>query len=597
MVYGDNRDDSRQHLSNTARQAHRITLPGSTGKRVLEKSRARLFLIAVVFACCFIAVGLRTLDVAVLRGLFSDAEETVGKTSANALLPRAEITDRNGIVIATSLKTLSLFANPQLVKNPKKLARKLIKILPDENEAKLAKQLGSGHKFIWVKRQLTPKQQKQVNDLGEPALDFLPEYKRIYPYGPLFAHVLGYVDVDGKGMAGLERGLNDQLTSKGETAESVPVSLDMRIQAIVREEVKNAIDEFKALGGLGIVMDVKTGEVLAMSSLPDYDPHEPGRASDDAKFNRATLGVYEMGSTFKTFTMAVALETGIATMQSSFDATRPIYIGKFRISDAHPENRWMTVPEIFAYSSNIGTVRVIQQVGAERQQAYLRSLGLFKPVDMEVKEAAKPLLPNPWRQVNMMTVAYGHGLAVTPMHLVRAFASLVGYGRLLPVTFVKDGNKDKPQGEILLSRKNVKNIRHLLRLVVEHGTGSKGEAPGYYVGGKTGTAEKLAENGRYKDNAKIVSFIGAFPANDPRYVVLVTVDEPKGNKKTYGFATGGWISAPPAGKIIARMAPMLGMRPVKYTPLNQLKNDQGWAKGIEDTGEGENEIPFRADGQ
>ena len=320
-------------------------------------------------------------------------------------------------------------------------------------------------------------------------------------------------------------------------------------------------------------MDVRNGEIIAMNNLPDFDPHEPGKSKDEARFNRATLGVYEMGSTFKTFTMAVALESGVANMQTSYDASKPIRVARFTISDAHPENRWLTVPEIFALSSNIGTVKMILDVGTTRQQEFLKKLGMFEPIAIELPERAAPLMPNPWREINTMTISYGHGIAVTPLHLVRAMASIAGSGQLLPVTLVKDGNAKRAPGAQVLSPTNVTNIRKLLRMVVEQGTGKKANAEGYRVGGKTGTAEKQGNGGYHKDQ-KLASFMGVFPADDPRYAVLVMVDEPKGNKSTYGFATGGWVSAPVVGNVINRIGPMLGVRPIFELPGEDEKKKE-----------------------
>lgn len=572
-MYGN----ARRHTPHSEkRRSSRIVLIESTGKRVLEQSRLRLFCVAMVFFCSFAAIGGRLMVVS-LSGMGDDAAATLAEYRATKPeYPRAEIVDRNGEILATTLRTASLYANPRIIRHPVEVAEQLAKALPELNEKELAKKLSSDRAFIWVKRHLTPKQQKKVNDLGVPGLNFEPEYKRVYPYANLFAHVLGYVDVDSKGMAGMERGFEDFLRDEDGRGEQLQLSLDMRVQAIVREEVQAVMKEFSAIGGTGVVMDIRNGEILAMASLPDFDPHEPGQASADSRFNRATLGVYEMGSTFKTFTMAVALESGVSTMQSGYDATKPIRVARFTINDSHPENRWLTVPEIFAYSSNIGTVKMIMDVGTDKQRDFMRKLGFFEPVKMEIPEAASPLLPNPWREINTMTISYGHGIAVTPIHLVRAIGAVAGDGHLPNVTFVKDGNKGKTAGEQVMSEKNVVNIRKLLRLVVQHGTGGKSDAAGYRVGGKTGTAEKLGGNGGYQADSKMASFVGVFPVDDPRYVVLVMVDDPKGTKKTFGYATGGWVSAPAAGRIISRMGPLMGIRPIYEVPADGKKKSKQW---------------------
>lgn len=572
-MYGNTRRHAPHHEK---RRSSRIVLIESTGKRVLEQSRLRLACVGLVFLCSFLGIGLRLIDVS-LSGFGQGATAALAEYRANKPVhARAEIVDRNGEVLATTLSTASLYANPRIVRRPVEVAEQLAKAIPELNEKELAKKLSSDRAFIWVKRHLTPKQQKLVNDLGVPGLEFEPEYKRVYPHANLFAHVLGYVDVDSKGMAGIERGFENMLRNEDGRGGQLQLSLDLRAQAIVREELQAAVKEFSAVGGTGMVMDIHNGEIVAMASLPDFDPHEPGKASADARFNRATQGVYEMGSTFKTFTMAMALESGAATMQSGYDATKPIRVARFTINDSHPENRWLTVPEVFAYSSNIGTVKMVMDVGAERQQEYLRKLGMMEPVDMEIPESGSPLLPNPWREINMMTISYGHGIAVTPIHLVRAIAAVSGSGSMMPVTFQKDGNLGKPKGEQVLSPANVTNMRKLLRLVVQHGTGGKSDAAGYRVGGKTGTAEKLSASGGYLRNSKIVSFVGVFPIDAPRYVVLVMVDEPKPTKATYGYATGGWVAAPAAGRIISRLGPLMGIRPIYEVPGNGKKRSKEW---------------------
>lgn len=556
-MHGNSRQSSP---SADKRRSSRIVLIESTGKRVLEQSRLRMACLALVFFCSFCAIGVRLADVS-LRGVFDASVNTLAQYRATKpVYPRAEIVDRNGVILATTLRTASLYANPKVMRNPVEVAEQLKKVLSDINEKETAKRLSSDRSFVWIKRQLTPKQQKLVNDMGVPGLEFEPEYKRVYPQANLFAHVLGYVDVDSKGMAGIERGFEDYLRDEDGDAEPLQLSVDTRVQAILREELQSSIKEFSAIGGAAVVMDIHNGEVIAMTSLPDFDPHEPGHAKADARFNRATMGVFEMGSTFKTFTMAAALDAGTATMESSYDATKPIRVARFTINDAHGENRWLSVPEIFAYSSNIGTVKMILDVGTERQQAFLKKLGLLKPVEMEIPESASPLVPHPWREINTMTISYGHGIAVTPLHLIRAIASVAGTGSLLPVTFVKDAQK--PLGEQVLDQKNVVNIRKLLRLVVEHGTGGKADAAGYRVGGKTGTAEKLGAGGGYKADSKMASFVGVFPVNDPKYAILVMVDEPHGTKKTWGYATGGWVSAPVVGNVVNRIGPLLGLRPI-----------------------------------
>jgi cell division protein FtsI (penicillin-binding protein 3) len=383
----------------------------------------------------------------------------------------------------------------------------------------------------------------------------------VYPYGDITSHVVGYVGVDNQGLAGVEKTMDTRLRDTADNYTPLSLSLDVRLQAIMCEEIEKAMEAFQAIGAVGVIMDINSGELLSMVSLPDFDPHRPAKEADKAQFNRASLGVYEMGSTFKTFTMAMGLEHKIVNMASGYDATNPFKVSSFTIQDSHPERRWLSVPEIYAYSSNIGTAKLALDVGNRRQKEFLKKLGMLEQVDIELPERAKPLWPSDWKDISTVTISYGHGMSVTPLHLVRGIATIVGDGSMPRLTLLKDGNKNKAKGERVVSDQTLRNMRRLMRLVVDHGTGSKADVAGYRVGGKTGTAEKVTAGGGYNEDSKIASFVATFPVDNPKYVVLVMVDEPKGNKSTYGFATGGWISAPVVGNVISRMGPILGIEP------------------------------------
>jgi cell division protein FtsI (penicillin-binding protein 3) len=547
----------------------------SSGKRLIEQSRTRLFCIAAFFFLSYVTISLRLVEIMLIHSpVETDTasipadkgdEQALEESAAPLKLARGDIVDRNGVVLATTLSTESLFADPRDLSDPRDTARKLARTFPDLDEADLAKKLAGDGSFVWIKRNLTPREQRAANNLGIPGLYFQPEQKRVYPFGSLFSHVLGFVGVDHKGLAGIERYFDERLHDTEANKEPLQVSLDMRIQNIVHEELKEGMQNFGAIGATGIVLDLHSGEVLALSNLPDFDPHQAGNATESARFNRATLGTYEMGSTFKTFTIATALDDGVANLNDSFDATHPIQYSRFTIHDAEPKNRWLTVPEIYCYSSNIGTVRIAMDIGAERQQEFLRKIGLMEPLKIELPapELGQPHYPDAddWHEINTMTIAYGHGMSVTPLHLMRAFSSIVNGGTLEPMTLVKDGNAEKPLGPRVVSEKTARQMRRLMRMVVEFGTARKAEVAGYRVGGKTGTAEKSLGGG-YSHSAKLALFVSAFPIDNPRYAILVMIDEPKGNKQTFGFATGGWIAAPVVSNIIARMAPMEGIRPV-----------------------------------
>ena len=575
--------------SASKRPASRILHVESAGARAANESRIRIILVSCFFGLCFFMLGVRLFEVATVGGgdfpfkklvtepqLLISREDDVdaSKVAEAEKVTRHEIVDRNGLVLATSIETASLVANPTIIRHENEVATGLHRIFPDESTDMLkSKLMQKQSTFLYIHRHLTPTQQQAVNNLGVPGLFFEPDMRRVYPYGGLFSHIIGYVGIDNQGLAGIEKSFDRPLQ---DTTNDKPLqlSLDLRVQSMLHEELAKAMQEFGAVGATGLVLAIDTGEVIAVSSLPEFDPHQPGKASPDALFNRATLGVYELGSTFKTFTFAGALENGSTTMRGGYDASHPIHIGNYTISDAHPEGRWLSVPEIFAHSSNVGTAKMALDLGAKRQQAFLKALGLFEPVKLEIPELARPIVPKEWPAITSMTVSYGHGISVSPLHLAQAYATIAGDGTSHGLTLVKDGNKDRAAGPRVVSQNTVANMRDLLRLVVMHGTARSANAPGYDMGGKTGTAEKNI-NGMYLKNSKVTSFAGIFPASNPKYVMLVVVDDPKGNKSTYGFATGGWIAAPVVARVVQRMAPMLGMEP--QTSANDARLENLWS--------------------
>lgn len=571
------------------RPAARVVQGESSQSRLAGESRIRLISIAAFFGLCFAALSLRLVEVALIGGgdlpfkrlvmepqlmLEHDEDVDVSKVAENQRVVRHEITDRNGMVLATSIDTASLVANPTIIRDEKEVANALHAIFPQESQQELYdKLMRKRSTFLYLRRHLSPKQQEAVNNLGVPGLFFEPDTRRVYPYGGLFSHTLGYVGVDDDGLAGVEKHFNAALQDPSRD-KPLALSLDLRVQSILRDEMAASVREFNAIGATGVIMDMRNGELVAISSLPEFDPNQPGNANDNARFNRATLGVYEMGSTFKTFTAAAALHYGSVALRGGYDATHPLQEGRFTISDAHPEGRWLSVPEIIAYSSNIGAARMALDLGSKQQQAFLKSLGLFDPVSLEVPEIGRPIVPQDWSRLTTMTVSYGHGISVSPLHLVRAMAAVAGDGKLRPLTLVKNGNANKKETAAVVNAKTIEDIRKLLRLVVVYGTAKSANAPGYLVAGKTGTAEKNT-GGIYHKDAKVASFVGVFPVNNPRYAILVMIDEPKGNASTHGYATGGWISAPVVGRVVQRMAPLIGMKP-DFGPRDQAV-DSLWA--------------------
>ncbi|MBK1666813.1 penicillin-binding protein [Rhodovibrio sodomensis] len=566
--------DGTQRPAGPVRRALRLD---GTRKEVLETGRTRLLVAGIVFAVAFSAIGVRVLDLAVLNG--GDTRDVA--TRADGPPPvqtRADIVDRNGHVLATTLPVAALYAEPREVDNPAQVAHQLAPILTESTAAELQALLDSAKSFVWLDRNLTPRQQYRVNRLGIPALHFKQSEKRFYPYGELTAHAVGYTNVDGKGIAGIEQSFNQLLKDSN---QPLKLSLDVRVQHILMEELRAKMQEFEGIGAAGLVMDVRTGELLALASLPTYNPHEPGRASDDARFNRATLGIYEMGSTFKIFSTAAALETNAVSLFDKFDVSEPIRKAGFTIRDYKSKDGKLTVPQIFMHSSNIGTVKMAMETGTEVQRNTLRDLGLTRPVTLEIPEVGTPMVPNPWREISTVTVSYGHGIAVNAVQLASAVGATVNHGRRHAPTLLKRDPSDVGPGTRVFSAKTSRQMRKLMRLVVEYGTGKNADAYGYRVGGKTGTADK-PDHGGYGE-AQISSFVGAFPMDDPRYVVFAMIDEPKGQEHTYGYATGGWVAAPVVKHVIERMGPLLGIepRPVK-TPekenhpllVNALSEDE-----------------------
>jgi cell division protein FtsI (penicillin-binding protein 3) len=529
-------------------------------KTAIETGRNRLMVAGALFTATFTVIGIRVIDVSV----FSESTEprftrSIAKDEKHN--GRADIVDRNGVLMATSLSTASLFANPRLVLDPEQAALKLATALPDIDAKVIEKKLRSNRGFVWLKRHLTPRQQYAVNRLGIPALNFQREARRMYPMGSLAAHALGFTDIDNKGLTGIERYFDKELRTR---QDNMALSIDVRVQHVLEYELGVAMKKFSAIGAVGLVMDVTTGEVVAMSSLPSFDPNQPGAIAQDLRFNRTTLGVYEMGSTFKIFTTAMALDAGTVSLHGGYDATNPIRVARFTIRDFHAKKRWLSVPEIFMYSSNIGTVKMALDVGIPGHRHFLTTIGMMKPVAIELSETGSPLSPNRWRAINSMTISFGHGLAVSPLHLVAGVSAMVNGGIYRTPTLIRRNPSETPIGKRVITAETSAKMRRLMRLVVKNGTGQNAAAPGYLVGGKTGTAEKALGRG-YKKKALISSFVAAFPMHNPRYVVLAMLDEAKGTKETFGYATGGWVAAPVVGAVVRRIAPVLGMRPIKET--------------------------------
>lgn len=570
----------------------------SSRKQALEMGRTRLLVTGVVLAMAFSALGVRLAELTAF-GVPENIRLASVSPHTDLVVGRANIRDRNGVVIASSLPTQSLYADPGEVMDGQVAAQKISRVLGNVTPQVVLEKLGQGGRFQWIARNLSPAQVYAINRLGLPGFGFRREEKRIYPFGPIFAHVLGYTDVDGRGISGVENAFESKLSTpaKGSmhSSDKLPstgldLSLDIRIQAILREELLSAQNKFSATGAAGVVLDAKSGEVLALVSLPDFDPNTSNGDLGSNGFNRATKGVYEMGSTFKLFATATALDTGAVGISDGFDTSEPIKAARFTIDDFHGKKRWLSVPEILVYSSNIGTAKMALEIGAKRQKSYLRKFGMLEPAGIEIPEVGTPLYPDRWSEISTMTISYGHGIAVSPLQVASGVSAVVNGGVLLRPTILKRDNDNVQIEERVISPKTSKAMRAMMRLVVRYGTGKNAEVKGYMVGGKTGTAEKQVD-GKYSDDAVVSSFVGAFPMNDPRYVVIALVDEPKGIKSTFGYATGGWVAAPVVSNVVSRIGTIAGMIPQKADSEN--KNSPGTQLYIEAAATKNNLAPSR----
>ncbi len=552
----------------------RVTAPDLDRRAAMEVTRSRLVLTAAGFLTLFLAVVLKLADATVIQPVMPHRPEhpiaamvnRPHQTEADELSRRAMITDRNGQILAISLPTAELFADPRQVIDPAAIVAKIRQVLPDLDAAAAERRLNEQDKqFVFLARRITPQQEIEINNLGIPGIDFNPTEERHYPMKNVGAHVLGGVDIDEHGVAGVEKWFDKRLMSD---PSPLRLSIDVRVQAVVREALAAAVQEFKAQGGAGVVMDANTGEVLAMVSLPDYDANDFGHADPDARFNRAVSGAYEPGSTFKLQTAAMALDDEVIHLWDQFDTVHPIHIGRFTITDFEPETHNMEVPEIIAYSSNIGASHIAVLVGAERQRAWLKKLGFFVRSPIQLPESAAPIVQpaKSWQLATVMTVSFGNGIAVTPMQLMAGTDAIVDGGMLHAPTLLAATSGQNDPGERVMKPDTSEDMRKLMRLVVTAGTGTPAKVPGYLVGAKTGTSQKVGAHG-YKLHENLSSMIAAFPISAPKYLVYAMLDAPHADASTHGFTTGGWTAGPVVRTVIARVAPMLGLLPASPEQL------------------------------
>jgi cell division protein FtsI (penicillin-binding protein 3) len=553
----------------------RITNSDLDARARLSKAHNRLVKGALIFFGLYVILALRLTYATVLHPILPTQAVLQAMQPVLDVTPpapgRADITDRNGTILAVSLPGAQLYADPKQVLDPADAARRLGSVLPGLDMAATAQKLGSGKSFVYLDRKLTPGEELAVNGLGIPGVYFEDADKRHYPEGDLGAHILGGVTVGGQGIAGVEGYFNQRLTSN---PAPLALSVDIGIEGIVHDELAAAVKEFRSPGGCALVMNAHTGEILAMVSLPDYDAADLGTANPNARFNRCATGDYEPGSVFKLQTIAMGLDSGLIHYWDYFDTTHPLHVGRFTINDFEPVTTWMAVPEILNVSSNIGASRIATILGPRIEQDWFEKQGFFDKLPVQLPEAASPIYPSRsnWGLSTTMTVSFGNGIAVTPLHLVTGVLPIVNGGiRYDPTLLAVDPNGPQPAGVRVMSASTSDMMRKLMTNVVMEGTGVKAQVPGYVVGGKTGTAQVVGPGGRYLLHTNNASFMAAFPMQDPQYVIYVLVLQPHADATTGGFTTGGQIAAPTVGRIIARIGPMLGVLPAAGDELAALQ--------------------------
>ena len=532
-----------------------------------DKSGIRIRLAAWVFLAVYGIIAAKLIDF----GLRQDPPQSIKRAAADAVAAaRPDILDRNGEILATDVKVMSVFAEPRRIIDKDEAVELLTAVLPDIDARELRERLGSRKGFVWVKRAITPKQQQEVYRLGLPGVGFLAENKRVYPNGPVAAHVLGFASLDGIGMSGLEKYIDGQglaeLHGAGfnltpENLTPITTSLDLKVTYAVRDELAKSIAKFKAKAGAAAILDVNTGEVVAMASLPDFDPNTPPDPRDLEYINRLSVGVYEMGSTFKAISIAMALDLGKVNLRSRIDARESLRYGHFTIHDFHATHRMLSVPEVFTYSSNIGAARMALMAGVEAHKAFLYKMGQLTRLRTELPESAEPLVPKNWGELNTMTIAFGQGLNVAPLQAMMAVGALANGGFLVTPTFLKrdeeDAKKDAPR---VIKPETSESLRYLMRLNAEIGTAKIANIQGYFVGGKTGTADKII-HGHYSKDKVFTTFMAILPSDKPKYLFLTLLDEPQGLPETGGYHTAAYNAGSVAGKIIERTGPLLGLPP------------------------------------
>ncbi len=539
-----------------------------------EKSEPRVGLVILGFSALFLAITGRL----VYLGVAPNEQVGLRRATSNAIsAARPDIVDRNGEVMATDIRTVSVFAEPRRILDKDEATELLTAVLPDLDAKDLRDKLGTKKGFVWVKREITPRQQAEVHRLGIPGVGFVPENKRVYPNGNAAAHVLGFANIDNVGIAGIEKYIDSQglqdlngagLATEASDLKPVKLSIDLRVQHLLRDELSKGLERFKAIAAAGAIMDVNTGEVLALVSLPDFDPGNPVDALEKDRINRMNVGVYEMGSTFKALTIAMALDSGKANINSSYStAGGMMRFGRQVIKEYHGTGRTLTVPEVFLKSSNMGTIKMALAVGVDGHKAFLKKMMQLDRMTTELPESAAPIVPQRWGEINTATIAFGHGLAVAPLQALTAVAALVNGGYLMKPTFLKRSEEEaRKVATRVIKPETSEALRYIMWLNGEKGSARKASVDGYFVGGKTGTAEKVI-NGRYAKNKNFTTFTAIAPSDKPKYLFLAIYDEPKGYAESGGYSTAAWNAGVTTGKVIERAGPILGLNPRFDPPL------------------------------
>ncbi|MAK06345.1 MAG: cell division protein FtsI [Rhodospirillaceae bacterium] len=520
--------------------------------------KIKLLICSLFLVMSFTTIGYRTISLASInkKNISSIAYKGIENNSFQKSL-RGNIYDRNKKILATSISTLNLNINPQEILNINQTITKLIKIFPRLKKEDLFEKLNSNKKHVNLLREISPREYVSLLNAGIEGLKIESKNKRIYPNNTLASHILGATDIDGKGIAGVEKKFDNQL----QNGSDVTLSIHAGIQHITRTLLLDQIKRFEAKGGAGIIMNAKSGELLSIVSLPDYNANNYNSILNENLFNKATKGTYELGSTLKLITAAIAFESNLINENDVFDVSKPLKVSSKIINDFHPLNYAINIPEVIVHSSNIGSAKIAEKFGSSTQLKYLRSLGLMNKLSLEIPELGKPQVLMDKKVLSTMTISYGHGISITPMHLTSATGTIVNNGVKVEPTLIK--GKAQKKNELIISKETSIKMKSIMRLVVsnKNGTAKKAEAPGYLIGGKTGTAEKINPSGGYLKKENIVAFTGAFPMNDPKFILTIMIDNPKGQKFSYGYRTAGWVVAPVVKQLVTRVAPILGIKP------------------------------------